>query len=515
MGGMHAYTTPYLTALTTYFSYAVLILFGHTRDFYRRALALIMGRAFLAPSSDASKTSDSLGSLANERAGAVGRSGVQCGDMAPMLEEGDDFYTRRMFARIQDCFSRPINSAPDARFNVMEREEDKDNKWSLKSTGRSRPCLNLGSYNYLGFAASDPYCTPRSLEASRRYGWAQCSSTVEAGTSPVLAALESRVARYVGKESAIVYGMGFATNSSTIPVLMGKGSLIISDSLNHRSIVSGVRLSGARVKVFRHNDATHLEKVLRAAISEGQPRTREPWKKILVIVEGIYSMEGHMCNLREIVEIKKKYGAYLFLDEAHSIGAMGASGRGVCEHLGIDTADVDIMMGTFTKSFGSCGGYIASNHDVIAHIKRHSPSTLYAASMSAPAAMQALSALEILMGDDDSRGERGQAKIAQLHDNANYFREQLKSMGCQILGDEDSPIMPLMLYNPSKIAAFSRECFKRGVAVVVVGFPATDLVGSRARFCLSAAHSRADLDEALEVVREVSSRCAVRYELKK
>ena len=129
--------------------------------------------------------------------------------------------------------------------------------------------------------------------------------------------------------------------------------------------------------------------------------------------------------------------------------------------------------------------------------------------------MQALSALEILMGDDDSRGERGQAKIAQLHDNANYFREQLKSMGCQILGDEDSPIMPLMLYNPSKIAAFSRECFKRGVAVVVVGFPATDLVGSRARFCLSAAHSRADLDEALEVVREVSSRCAVRYELKK
>ena len=296
---------------------------------------------------------------------------------------------------------------------------------------------------------------------------------------------------------------------------MGKGSLIISDSLNHRSIVSGVRLSGARVKVFRHNDATHLEKVLRAAISEGQPRTREPWKKILVIVEGIYSMEGHMCNLREIVEIKKKYGAYLFLDEAHSIGAMGASGRGVCEHLGIDTADVDIMMGTFTKSFGSCGGYIASNHDVIAHIKRHSPSTLYAASMSAPAAMQALSALEILMGDDDSRGERGQAKIAQLHDNANYFREQLKSMGCQILGDEDSPIMPLMLYNPSKIAAFSRECFKRGVAVVVVGFPATDLVGSRARFCLSAAHSRADLDEALEVVREVSSRCAVRYELKK
>lgn len=393
----------------------------------------------------------------------------------------------------------------------MERVSPDGGNKTLAVTDDTRRCLNLGSYNYLGFAAEDPYCTPRALSATKSFGWASSSSSMEAGTTPPLAALEARVARYVNKEAAIVYGMGFATNSSTIPVLMGKGDLIVSDALNHRSIVAGVRLSGAKVKVFRHNDAKHLEKVLRGAISEGQPRTHEPWRKILIIVEGIYSMEGHMCNLRAVVEIKKKYGAYLFLDEAHSIGAMGVSGRGVCEHLGVDTKDIDIMMGTFTKSFGSCGGYIAASRDVIAYLKRNSPSTLYAASMSAPAAMQALSALEILMGDDDSCGARGKGKIAQLHENANYFRDQLKALGCEILGDEDSPIMPLMLYNPSKIAAFSRECFARGVAVVVVGFPATDLVGSRARFCISAAHTRSDLDAALSVVREVSCRCAVRY----
>jgi serine palmitoyltransferase len=186
--------------------------------------------------------------------------------------------------------------------------------------------------------------------------------------------LEREVAAFVGKPAAIVFGMGFATNSLTLPALMrGKGSLIISDALNHASIVAGVRGSGARVKVFRHNEPEHLERVLRAAIAEGQPRTHRPWTKILVVVEGIYSMEGEICRLPEIVAIKKKYRAYLYLDEAHSIGALGAGGRGVCEHLGVDPADVDILMGTFTKAFGSCGGYIAGDEQLIQYLRTVSP----------------------------------------------------------------------------------------------------------------------------------------------
>ncbi len=186
--------------------------------------------------------------------------------------------------------------------------------------------------------------------------------------------LEREVAAFVGKPSSLVFGMGFATNSLTLPVLMrGKETLIVSDALNHASIVAGVRAAGARVKVFRHNEPEHLERVLRAAIAEGQPRTHRPWAKILIVVEGIYSMEGEICRLAEIVAIKKKYRAYLYLDEAHSIGALGRGGRGVCEHTGVDPADVDIMMGTFTKAFGSCGGYIAGDANLIQFIRTQSP----------------------------------------------------------------------------------------------------------------------------------------------
>lgn len=210
----------------------------------------------------------------------------------------------------------------------------------------------------------------------------------------MLAELQRKVAQFLGKEDAVVFGMGFATNSTVIPALVGKGCLVLSDALNHTSIVTGVRSSGASVRIFRHNDVGHLERTLRFAIAEGQPRTRRPWRKVLIIVEGIYSMEGETACLADIVALKKKYKAYLFLDEAHSIGAMGRTGRGCAEHEGVDTADIDVMMGTFTKSFGSCGGYIAGSRDLVEHIRRSSPGTLYAAAMSPPAAQQALSALK-------------------------------------------------------------------------------------------------------------------------
>ncbi len=169
------------------------------------------------------------------------------------------------------------------------------------------------------------------------------------------------VAKFLGKEACLTYGMGFATNSATIPAMLDNRCLVLSDALNHASIVAGVRNSGAHVKVFQHNNAAHLELLLRKAIADGQPRTHRPWKKILIIIEGIYSMEGEVAALKEIVEVKKKYKAYLYLDEAHSIGALGKGGRGLCEHAGVDFKDVDVLMGTFTKSFGSCGGYIAGD----------------------------------------------------------------------------------------------------------------------------------------------------------
>ncbi|CAJ1953323.1 unnamed protein product [Sphenostylis stenocarpa] len=470
---------PYLTALTTYFSYGLLFAFGQFRDFFRKIF-------------DWCSSNNLQG-------------------YAPICLGLEDFYIRRLYLRIQDCFGRPIASAPDAWFDVVERFSNDNNK-TLKRTDKLSRCLNLGSYNYLGFAAADEYCTPRVVDTLKKYSPSTCSTRVDGGTTDLHNELEECVAKFVRKPAAIVFGMGYVTNSAILPVLMGKGSLIISDSLNHNSIVNGARGSGATIRVFQHNGEylpSHLEEVLREQIAEGQPRTHRPWKKIMVIVEGIYSMEGELCKLPEIISICKKYKAYTYLDEAHSIGAVGKTGRGVCELLGVDTADVDIMMGTFTKSFGSCGGYIAGSKDLIQYLKHTCPAHLYATSISPPAAQQIISSIRVILGEDGSN--RGAHKLAQIRENSNFFRSELQKMGFEVLGDNDSPVMPIMLYNPAKIPAFSRECLKQNVAVVTVAFPATPLLLARARICISAAHSKEDLIKALQVISRVGDLVGIKY----
>lgn len=219
----------------------------------------------------------------------------------------------------------------------------------------------MGSYNYLGFASSTGPCADNSIKSIEEYGVALGSSRRELGTIPLHHELEQLTARFLGVEDAIVFGMGFATNSLNLPSLLSPGCLVISDEKNHASIILGLRLSGATIRVFRHNCMKDLEKVLEKAVFNGQPKTRAPWKKILIIVEGIFSMEGSIVKLPELIALKKKYKAYLYLDEAHSVGATGPNGRGVIEYYGLDPKDVDILMGTFTKSFGSSGGYIAGS----------------------------------------------------------------------------------------------------------------------------------------------------------
>jgi len=290
---------------------------------------------------------------------------------------------------------------------------------------------------------------------------------------------------------------------------MSKGSLIVSDSLNHTSIVNGARASGAKVMVFKHNDMQHLDSVLRNAIVQGQPRTHRPWTKILVMVEGIYSMEGEICNLRGVVDVAKKYKAFTYVDEAHSIGALGKTGRGVCEYCNVDPSEIDIMMGTFTKSFGAMGGYIASSPEVVHHLRTHAHASKLGNSMSPIVVQQCLTALRIISGEDGT--DLGQKKLKAIRDNSNFFRQGIKDMGLECYGDWDSPIIPVMLYNPAKIAAFSRECFSRKMAVVVVGFPATPLMLSRARFCISAGHSRKDLEDALVQISEIADLMRLRY----
>jgi len=407
-----------------------------------------------------------------------------------------------------------VTSCPGAWMDVMIREsvtrQAEDPRGAkLNPTDKTRRCLNLGSYNYLGFGDPNSPTKPFVMDAVDKFAVSTCSFRSSAGTNILHQELEQLVARYIGKEAALVFGMGFGTNSSGIPALITKGTLLISDANNHTSIVVGARTSGAVIRVFSHNNSQHLEAVIRKAIVEGQPRTRRPWAKIIILVEGIYSMEGEMCCLPEIVALKKKYKCYLYVDEAHSVGALGATGRGIAEYKSVDPKDIDIMMGTFTKSFGAVGGYIASSRQVVDFLRTSAMGIMYSQSITPPAVQQIISCMKIIMGEDGTN--IGKEKLCRLRTNSNYFRKRMKEMGCHVLGDEDSPIVPVMIYNASKNPCFSRECLERGLAVVVVGFPATPLLLSRTRFCISAAHTKADLDKALETISDVASEVGIKY----
>ncbi|XP_068110571.1 serine palmitoyltransferase 2 [Hyperolius riggenbachi] len=474
--------TPMLVAVLTYMGYGILTLFGYLRDFLR---AWKIEKCHNATEREEQK------------------------EFVPLYQDFENFYTRNLYMRIRDNWNRPVCSVPGDRVDVIERFSD-DYNWTFKFTGRViKGVINMGSYNYLGFAQNHGVCADAASRILLQYGGGVCSTRQEMGNLDKHEELERLLARFLGVEAALAYGMGFATNSMNIPALAGKGCLILSDELNHASLVLGARLSGSTIRIFKHNNMQSLEKLLRDAIVNGQPRTHRPWKKILIVVEGIYSMEGSIVRLPEVIALKKKYKAYLYLDEAHSIGALGPNGRGVVDYFGLDPRDVDIMMGTFTKSFGGAGGYIGGTKVLIDYLKKHSHSAAYATSMSPPVVEQIITAMKCIMGEDGSA--LGRQRVEQLADNTRYFRRRLTEMGFIIYGNSDSPVVPLMLYMPAKIGAFGREMLKRNIGVVVVGFPATPIIESRARFCVSAAHTREMLDLALDKISEVGDLLQLKY----
>lgn len=470
----------WFVAVLTYYAYAVFVLIGHIRDLC----------GFITQRSRYHKKKEKPG-------------------YASLFNSWESFFTRRMYSRIQDCWNRPICSNPGAKISVMERCS-KDANYSLQTTGKSIECLNLGSYNYLGFGDDwKATCRDAVVTSLEKIPISMCSSRMDFGSHAIHEELEQKVAKFVSKEAALVYSMGYGTNTSTIATLVGQGCLIISDQLNHTSIVNGARASPALIRVFRNNDAAHLDEILQEAVVNGQPKHHRPWKKIMVIVEGIYSMEGIICNLKEIVEVCKKYKAFIYVDEAHSIGALGKTGRGVCEYCGVDPADIDVLMGTFTKSFSGMGGYIAASKRIIDHIRTTAPGMLFHNSMSPIVCRQIIRAFEVISGEDGTNV--GKEKLASLNRNGNYFREEMIKLGLHVYGDYDSPVIPILIYHPMKISAFSRECLKRGLAVVVVGFPATSVIYSRARVCVSAGHTEEDLKHAVKVISEVTDLLCMRY----
>ncbi|KAG7206634.1 hypothetical protein KM043_000312 [Ampulex compressa] len=430
---------------------------------------------------------------------------------APLYDNFEGFYLRYVYRRVRDCWNRPICSVPGATVTLKDRVTH-DYGWTFRFTGTKTECINLGSYNYMGFAESNGPCATRSIETLMEYGCATCSTRVELGNMPIHNELEQLTAKFLGVEDAIVIGMGFATNALNLPSLVSKGCLVLSDEKNHASLILGLKLSGAVIRVFRHNNVKHLEKCLKEAIVFGQPNSGDPWKKIVIVVEGIFSMEGSIVHLPEILELKKKYKAYLYVDEAHSIGAIGKYGRGICDYYGIDPRQIDILMGTFTKSFGSAGGYIAGAKVLINHLRIYSHAHTYAAAMSPPVAQQIIASMKIISGEDGT--DDGKKRTKQLVRNTRYFRRRLNQIGVIIYGNEDSPIVPMIVYLFSKVGAVVRTLTKRNIATVGVGFPATPLMEGRIRFCLSAAHTKVQLDYVLAHIEEVADKLGLRYSRK-
>ncbi|WBW74865.1 serine palmitoyltransferase Lcb2 [Schizosaccharomyces osmophilus] len=464
----------YYYVVTTYISYLVLIIIGHVRDFF--------GKRFHKDDYKYLKDSDGY---------------------APLYNHFDNFYVRRLKFRINDCFSRPTMGVPGRMIKLMNRYST-DHNTTFKLTGDTSMTLNVSSYNYLGFAQSHGPCAEAVEKAIRKHGLSTCSASTTCGNYGIHLEVEDLAAKFVGKPASLIFSQGFGTNSTVFSALMGPGSLIISDELNHSSIRFGSRQSGANIRVFKHNNMVDLERVLREVISQGQPRTHRPYTKILVVIEGLYSMEGNFADLPRIMELKKRYKFYLFIDEAHSIGAIGPHGGGICDYFGIPTTDVDILMGTFTKSFGAAGGYVASSVEIVNKLRVTNPGYVYAESMSPAVLAQIKSSfLEIM---DHSPSSIGLERIERLAFNSRYIRLGLKRLGFVIYGNDDSPVVPLLLYNPGKINAFSHEMLKRGVSIVVVGYPACPLLTSRVRFCFSAAHNKADLDYILRACDEIGEK---------
>ena len=409
-------------------------------------------------------------------------------------ESKEDYYIRKVYGSSLDCFHRPIKGPAATKIKVCLRKEKyvENTRQLIINPGKYKEAINFGSYNYLGFGGYHEKITPIIIETLKKSGSCMNGFAKEIGISDEQKKLEKKLAEFLHKEDCIISPMGFTTNSTLIPILVSKGDLILSDALNHSSLIIGMKSSKAEIKIFKHNDIYDLKSKLDEVKKNGLKNGKQP-SKILVFVEGLYSMEGEFCKLKEIITLKKAYGFYLYIDEAHSIGCLGKTGRGIVEQLGCSFDDIDIMMGTFSKSFASAGGYIASDKKTISLLRNNSYSYVYGNPMSPVAAQQIMSCLEIINSPE------GKRRIAQLKKNSITLRTKFIDAGCHVLGDLESPVIPVMIYHPAKIKDISRICLKNGVAIVVVGFPACPIDACRIRFCVSAGHTDEDIERGFQV----------------
>ncbi|MDO4755662.1 MAG: pyridoxal phosphate-dependent aminotransferase family protein [Parabacteroides sp.] len=361
------------------------------------------------------------------------------------------------------------------------REIQSDQDTEVTISGKK--VLMFGSNAYLGLT-NHPKVKEAAIEATKKYGTGCAGSRFLNGTLDIHLQLEKRLAEFVGKEDAIVYSTGFQVNLGVVSCLTGREDYILWDELDHASIIEGHRLSFSTKLKYKHNDMESLEKQLQKCA---------PDKIKLIVTDGVFSMEGDVAKLPEIIELAKKYNANVMVDEAHGIGVFGKCGRGTCDHFGV-TKDVDLIMGTFSKSFASIGGFIAADASIINFLRHHSRSYIFSASNTPAATAAANAALDIMLTEPE--------RFQNLWDLTNYALEGFRNMGCEI-GNTSTPIIPLYIRDNNLTFLVVKELFEAGVFVNPVVSPAVASEDTLIRFSLMATHTKAQLDYALEAIEKV------------
>ncbi|NUN48987.1 MAG: pyridoxal phosphate-dependent aminotransferase family protein [Candidatus Brocadiae bacterium] len=365
-----------------------------------------------------------------------------------------------------------------------------DKSMGPKAVYKGREIIMCGSNNYLGLT-HHPKVKEAAIKAVQDYGSSCSGSRFLNGTLTLHEDMERRLAKFMKRDAALVFSTGFQTNLGTITALVGRGDTVIIDKTDHASIVDGCYLAFGETKRYRHNDMEDLERVLR--------EVKDP-ERCLVIVDGVFSMEGDLCDLPAIVALKKKYGFRLMVDDAHGLGVLGENGRGTCEHFGLE-AEVDLVMGTFSKSFASLGGFITGHDQVIHWIKHHSRALIFSAAIPASNAASVLAVLDII--------ESGFPPLRDaLWKNTRKMQASLKAMGFDT-GHTMSPIVPIMVGDMMKTFKFYLGLLEAGVFVNPVIPPAVEPNRTMIRTSYMASHTEPILDEALGIMQAVGREAGV------
>jgi 8-amino-7-oxononanoate synthase len=332
--------------------------------------------------------------------------------------------------------------------------------------------------------ASHPRIRDAAKEAIDQYGTSASASRLVGGNSALLEELDAEIAQFVGAQAAAVFPNGYGTNASLLGHLFGAEDLILYDELAHNSIVQGCQLSAARRRAFPHNDAEFVDELLRDI--------RGRYRRVVVALEGVYSMDGDYPDLPRFLDVKQRHHALLYVDEAHSLGAMGATGRGICEHFGVSPDDGDVWMGTISKALGSAGGYVAGHRTLVEYLKYTTPAFVFSTGSAPAAAAAALAAVRLLRDEPD--------RVVRLRDRACLFLTLAQDAGFHTGTSRDTPIIPIILGNSQQCLEVSHRLLQQGINAQPILFPAVPEHASRVRFFITANHTESQIRHTIDVL---------------